>query len=68
MCRMKQQAAAAAGEQSEYLSYLLRVWRVRGEDKAVWRASLESSLTGKVHGFNSLDDIARSCGRKPVWS
>ena len=58
-------------QEAGYLSYLLRLWQenkqVPGcpEDKgrlhhpavgAVWRVSLETSLTGRVHGFASLDD------------
>jgi hypothetical protein len=41
-------------ERPEYLSYLLRLWRVSGEDKAVWRASLESPHTGERRGFGDL--------------
>ena len=46
-------------ERPDYLSYLLRLWRDihRSEGRAVWRASLESSLTGERQGFNSLDDL-----------
>jgi hypothetical protein len=36
-----------------YRSYLLRLWQVRGE-KALWRASLESPLTGECYGFANL--------------
>ena len=43
-------------EQRDYLSYLLRLWRVN-EEKTVWRASLESSHTGGRRGFASLDDL-----------
>jgi hypothetical protein len=68
-----------SGQQSGYLSYLLRLWQEnsgelvcsrdeaslgRTEDEAVWRASLESSLTGKVHGFASLDDLFSFLRRK----
>jgi len=42
-------------EQPDYLSYLLRLWRVRGEEKAVWRASLKSVHTGELKGFASLE-------------
>jgi hypothetical protein len=51
-------------EQPDYLSYLLRLWRVnsdrespRAVEKLVWRASLESSLTGERRGFASLEDL-----------
>jgi hypothetical protein len=45
------------GERQEYLSYLLRLWRVGDEDKPVWRASLRSALTGKQVGFSSLEAL-----------
>jgi hypothetical protein len=51
------------GEQPAYLSYLLRLWQVdteRGGPQGggtVWRASLESSLTGERQGFADLDDL-----------
>ena len=48
--------AESARGQSDYLSYLLRLWRV-GEEEAVWRASLESSHTGERKGFAGLDDL-----------
>jgi hypothetical protein len=44
-------------EQADYLSYLLRLWRVSGEEKAVWRASLESPHTGERKGFAGLADL-----------
>lgn len=58
-------------QESGYLSYLLRLWQENNSDpgfpegrerlhhtavNAVWRVSLESSLTGSVYGFASLDD------------
>jgi hypothetical protein len=50
-------------EQPGYLSYLLRLWQVDTEGAgsqvggAVWRTSLESSLTGERLGFASLDEL-----------
>ncbi|MBL7183254.1 MAG: hypothetical protein ISS50_02265 [Anaerolineae bacterium] len=51
-------------EQPDYLSYLLRLWRVRGDEgahqsaeKPIWRASLESPFTGERMGFASLDAL-----------
>jgi hypothetical protein len=44
-------------KQPDYLSYLLRVWRVSGEDAAHWRASLQSPHTGERRGFASLTDL-----------
>jgi hypothetical protein len=53
-----------AKEQSDYLSYLLRLWRVneegnlhRGAEQAVWRASLENLHTRQRQGFASLDEL-----------
>ena len=64
---------AMAKEQPVYISYLLRLWRetgsgehVRGEERAVWRASLESPRTGERWGFGGLTDLfaflERECG------
>jgi hypothetical protein len=50
-------------ERRDYLSYLLRLWRVGGdggthrEEEAVWRASLESPHTGERRGFASLHEL-----------
>ena len=50
-------------KQADYLSYLLRLWRVDGdEDQAetyqpVWRASLEDPETGRLQGFGSLESL-----------
>lgn len=47
---------------ADYLSYLLRLWRVR-EGRAldwgvpVWRASLQSPQTGKRVSFATLEDL-----------
>jgi hypothetical protein len=52
-----------AREQPDYLSYLLRLWRVNNhgesaeEGTASWRASLESAHTGEKRIFASLDDL-----------
>jgi len=44
-------------EERRYLSYLLRLWQVRSGGELVWRASIESSLTGERKGFANLDDL-----------
>jgi hypothetical protein len=44
-------------EQPDYLSYLLRLWRVEGDRQAVWRASLKSASTGARVGFASLEEL-----------
>ena len=41
----------------DYLAYLLRLWRMRGEQAAGWRASLVGPGNGEQHGFASLDDL-----------
>ena len=48
----------------DYVSFLLRLWRVSDEDKsqpgaekAVWRASLENPHTGQQKGFTGLDEL-----------
>lgn len=54
-------------QRPDYLSYLLRLWRVRereqpdgrapdGEPEA-WRASLQSPGTGKRIGFRTMDEL-----------
>jgi hypothetical protein len=45
------------GKQPNYLSYLLRLYRVGDDGDPVWRMSLESALTGGRDGFASLDDL-----------
>jgi hypothetical protein len=57
-------------EEPDYLSYLLRLWRVNGDviphrrdaksqnmAKTVWRASLESTRTRQRRGFANLDAL-----------
>jgi hypothetical protein len=47
----------------DYISYLLRLWRVNGEnephppEKAVWRASLEDPNTRERRAFAGLDEL-----------
>ena len=42
----------------DYISYLLRLWRVDGKDaEPVWRASLKSSHSGERMVFARLDDL-----------
>ena len=43
--------------QTDYLVYLLRLWRMRGAGAAGWRASLASPGSGERQGFASLDDL-----------
>ena len=51
-------------KQPDYLSYLLRLWRVGKQvypdsktEQAVWRASLESPHTGERWNFAGLNDL-----------
>lgn len=48
---------AEPGEAPDYLSYLMRLWRVRNGEKTTWRASLESALSGETYNFASLDRL-----------
>lgn len=43
-------------ERSDYISYLLRVWRSNGNETA-WRASLQNPHTGERIGFASLEEL-----------
>lgn len=43
----------------DYLSYLLRVWRVEVRERTIWRASLESPHTGERLGFADLEALCR---------
>ena len=59
------------GEETDYLSFLLRLWRrphdettCRGEEESErgtgepgWRASLEKPYTGERIGFGSVDEL-----------
>jgi hypothetical protein len=45
------------GAQPEYLSYLVRLWRVADGEEPVWRATLKSSQTGQLVGFDSLEAL-----------
>jgi hypothetical protein len=48
---------AGSREQPEYLSYLLRLWRVEGSEQPVWRASLKGASRGEQVGFASLEEL-----------
>lgn len=41
----------------QYQSYLLRLWKVRADSTPIWRASLESPMTGQREGFASVRDL-----------
>lgn len=44
-------------KEKKYLSYLLRLWRVRVGGKPVWRGSLENPQTGERKGFANLSEL-----------
>jgi len=50
---LQEQTGERVEEQSGYVSYLLRLWRESG----IWRASLESTHTGELSVFASLDEL-----------
>ena len=66
-----EQVEETMGEQPDYLSYLLRLWRESDDGKphredaesghaggkVVWRASLESVCTGERRSFASLEEL-----------
>jgi hypothetical protein len=56
--------------QPEYLSYLVRLWRVGDGEEPSWRALLKSSQTGHEIGFGNLemlfDYLRREAGLRPV--
>jgi hypothetical protein len=49
--------------QKDYVSYMLRMWRDRGDEgpsrseEAPWRASLQDPHSGERVGFASLEDL-----------
>jgi hypothetical protein len=53
-----EQVEEAVKEQSDYVSYLLRLWQKSDSKReVVWRASLESMRTGERRDFASLDEL-----------
>jgi hypothetical protein len=44
-------------EDANYISFLLRLYRVHDKEGPVWRISLEPSLTGERKGFGNLDEF-----------
>ena len=52
---MSERPENAAG-QPDYLSYLLRLWRMKGSAGA-WQGSVESPQSGERLGFGSLDEL-----------
>lgn len=46
-----------SGERTDYISYLLRLWRVHNDGPGKWRVELRSAKTGQRMGFASLDEL-----------
>jgi len=46
-----------AKQPREYISYLLRLWKVNGAGPSVWRASLEDPHTSARKGFPDLESL-----------
>lgn len=46
-----------AKEETQYLSFLLRLWLADGDGGPVRRVALESPLTGERKGFANLDEL-----------
>ena len=44
-------------KQANYLSFLLRIWRVEEDGGQEWRASLENVGSGEMRGFTSLEEL-----------
>ena len=47
----------AEEQRTDYLAYLLRLWRMQDEGAAGWRASLVSPGDRQKHIFASLDEL-----------
>jgi hypothetical protein len=61
----------STGEQPEYLSFLLRLWRMSGAEGAqhdaeaiVWRASLQDTLTNERVSFTRMEDLVAYLRRR----
>lgn len=61
---MTDSSRGAEEQQTDYLAYLLRLWRMQGEGAAGWRASLARPGSGEQHGFANLDDLFMFLRRK----
>ena len=52
-----------AGEQYDYVAYLLRLWRANHDreesNETLWHASLEQVNSGERIGFGNLEELCR---------
>jgi hypothetical protein len=46
-----------ADQSTDYMAFLLRLWRVDEVDGVQWRASLEEPGTGERRGFADIDRL-----------
>lgn len=42
---------------ARYLAYLVRLWQVDGDERPVWRASIEDPHSGERRGFGTLAQL-----------
>jgi len=49
--------ANVSEERRGYAAYLLRLWQARGADGMIWRASLESVLSGERLSFADIEEL-----------
>jgi hypothetical protein len=54
---MTKSAGDAEDQAPDYLSFLLRLWRMQGQGADSWRVSVASPGNGERHGFSSLDEF-----------
>jgi hypothetical protein len=50
----------------DYRAYMLRLWRVEGGDRPMWRASVESPHTGERQAFADLKALFAFLEEKTV--
>jgi len=53
-----------AGEERDYVAYLLRLWREKGGRTTQWRASLQHPHSGERVGFANLEELFGFLRRK----
>ena len=54
---MSRWGTEAKGTRPDYVSFMLRLWRVRERDADVWRASLQHPQTGERVDFPTLEEL-----------
>ena len=47
-----------------YFAFLLRLWKEKKSEPAIWRASLEDPYSGEQKGFATLEDLLAYLIRK----